>query len=122
MSKDGKTLFVLSDGKISQVNEADGKVTPVTIKSEMVVDRVAEREYIFNHAWRQVKKKLYDPAMHGIDWEMYKKTYEKFLPFITDNYDFRELLSEMLGELNVSHTGGRYRPEDNNGDETASSD
>jgi tricorn protease len=120
MTKDGKTLFVLSDGKISQVSTADGKVTPVVIKSEMVVDRVAEREYIFTHAWRQVKKKLYDPSMHGIDWEMYKKTYEKFLPFITDNYDFRELLSEMLGELNVSHTGGRFRPDDNNGDETAS--
>ncbi len=120
ISKDGKTLFVLSDGKISQVNVADGKITPVTIKGEMVVDRVAEREYIFNHAWRQVKKKLYDPSIHGLDWEMYKKTYAKFLPFITDNYDFRELLSEMLGELNVSHTGGRYRPEDNNGDETGS--
>jgi tricorn protease len=120
MSKDGKTLFVLSDGKISQVTTADGKVTPVTIKSEMVVDRVAEREYIFTHAWRQVKKKLYDPAMNGVNWEMYKKTYEKFLPFIADNYDFRELLSEMLGELNVSHTGGRYRPEDHNGDETGS--
>ncbi|MEO8763937.1 MAG: S41 family peptidase [Ginsengibacter sp.] len=119
MSKDGKALFVLSDGKISQVNTADGKVIPVVIKSEMVVNKVAEREYIFNHAWRQVKKKLYDPTMHGIDWEMYKKTYEKILPFISDNYDFRELLSEMLGELNVSHTGGRYIPPVENGDETA---
>ncbi len=120
MSKDGKTLFVLSDGKISQVNTADGKVTPVSIKSEMVVDRIAEREYIFNHAWRQVRKKLYDPGMNGVDWEMYKKTYRRFLPFIADNYDFRELLSEMLGELNVSHTGGRYRPPVTNADETAS--
>ena len=25
------------------------------------------------------------------------------------NYDFAELLSELLGELNVSHTGARYR-------------
>ncbi|MBR1869937.1 MAG: hypothetical protein IJ799_07745, partial [Bacteroidales bacterium] len=24
--------------------------------------------------------------------------------------DFQDLLSEMLGELNGSHTGGRYRP------------
>ncbi|MEO7120216.1 MAG: S41 family peptidase [Ginsengibacter sp.] len=120
MSKDGKTLFVLSNGKISQVNTADGKVTPISINSEMVVDHAAEREYIFNHAWRQVKKKLFDPNMNGVDWEMYKKTYAKFLPFIADNYDFRELLSEMLGELDVSHTGGRYRPDDKEGDETAS--
>jgi len=120
MSKDGKTLVVLSGGKLSQVNTADGKVTPVTINSEMVVDHAAEREYIFNHAWRQVKKKLLYPDMHGVDWATYKKIYAKFLPFIADNYDFRELLSEMLGELNVSHTGGRYRPDEKNADETAS--
>ncbi len=120
MSKDGKMLYVLSNGKISQVSTADGKITPISINSEMVVDHAAEREYIFNHAWRQVKKKLIYPDMHGVDWEMYKKTYAKFLPFIADNYDFRELLSEMLGELNVSHTGGRYIPNVENGDETAS--
>ncbi|HWH61636.1 MAG TPA: S41 family peptidase, partial [Ginsengibacter sp.] len=120
MSKDGKMLYVLSNGKLSQVSTADGKITPININSEMVVDGLAEREYIFNHAWRQVKKKLYDPTMHGLDWEMYKQTYAKFLPFIADNYDFRELLSEMLGELNVSHTGGRYIPKTENPDETAS--
>jgi tricorn protease len=37
-------------------------------------------------------------------------TYRKFLPHIDNNYDFAELLSEWLGELNVSHTGGRYSP------------
>jgi hypothetical protein len=30
------------------------------------------------------------------------------MPHINNNYDFAELLSEILGELNVSHTGGRY--------------
>jgi hypothetical protein len=38
---------------------------------------------------------------------MYKDTYAKFLPHINNNYDFQEL-SEILGELNASHTGGRY--------------
>jgi hypothetical protein len=38
---------------------------------------------------------------------MYKDTYAKFLPHINNNYDFQELLSE-IGELNASHTGGRY--------------
>ena len=49
-----------------------------------------------------------------------RKTYAKFLPFIVDNYDFRELLSEMLGEVNASHTGGRYSPEPLMADATAS--
>lgn len=46
--------------------------------------------------------------------------YKKFLPHIDNNYDFAELLSELLGELNVSHTGGRYsRPSASGDDRTA---
>ena len=67
-----------------------------------------ERQYLFDHIWRQVKDKFYDPKIHGVDWEGYRKTYEKFLPYINNNFDFQEMLSEMLGELNASHTGARY--------------
>lgn len=63
---------------------------------------------MFNHAWRQVKDKFYDPVIHGIDWEAYHRDYSRFLPHINNNYDFRDMLSEMLGELNGSHTGSRY--------------
>lgn len=48
--------------------------------------------------------------MHGVDWDAMTAAYRKFLPHIDNNYDFAELLSEWLGELNVSHTGGRYSP------------
>ena len=44
---------------------------------------------------------------------IYKKVYEKFLPHINNNYDFAEMLSEMLGELNASHTGARYNRQSN---------
>ena len=30
------------------------------------------------------------------------------MPYIANNFDFQDLLSEMLGELNGSHTGARY--------------
>lgn len=33
------------------------------------------------------------------------------LPYINNNYDFRDMLGELLGELNASHTGARYNPE-----------
>ena len=32
----------------------------------------------------------------------------RFLPHIDNNFDFQEMLSELLGELNGSHTGARY--------------
>jgi len=58
--------------------------------------------------WQQVDDKFYVKDLQGVDWPLYKKSYEKFLPYINNNYDFAELLSEMLGELNASHTGARY--------------
>ncbi|MBA4196042.1 MAG: peptidase S41 [Chitinophaga sp.] len=120
LSKDGKSLFVIADGRLTKVEVDAGKVSPVIINGEMVLNTAGERAYIFQHAWTQVKKKFYDTKLHGVDWEMYKKNYERFLPHINNNYDFQELLSEILGELNASHTGGRYSPQNPNGDITAS--
>ena len=120
LSKDGKNLFVVSDGKIVKVEAESGKVTPVTVNGEMVLNSRAERAYIFDHAYRQVAKKFYDPKLGGVNWKMYHDTYTKFLPHINNNYDFQELLSEFLGELNASHTGGRYAPPQQNTDATAS--
>ena len=57
-----------------------------------------------------MKDKFYQEDIHGIDWEAYREAYSRFLPSINNNYDFQELLSEMLGELNGSHTGARYYP------------
>jgi tricorn protease len=120
LTKDGKSLFVVSDGKIMKVDAESGKISPVTVNGEMVLKADAEREYIFNHAWRQVTKKFYDPKLGGVNWNGYRDYYAKFLPHINNNYDFQELLSEFLGELNASHTGGRYSPQVQNNDITAS--
>ncbi len=120
LDKEGKNLFVLANGKLSKIETGSGKLSNIGINEEMVLDATAEREYIFHHAWRQVKKKFYDPELHGIDWDMYRDNYAGFLPHINNNYDFQELLSEILGELNGSHTGGRYSHRAENGDQTAS--
>ncbi|MBA2249534.1 MAG: PD40 domain-containing protein [Chitinophagaceae bacterium] len=119
LSKDGKTLIVSNSGSLVKVDAESGKVTPIGINGEMILNPAAERQYIFDHAWRQVEKKFYDPKMQGVDWNFYKATYAKFLPHISNNYDFQELLSELLGELNASHTGGRYSPRMQSPDATA---
>ena len=63
---------------------------------------------MFDHIWRQVADKFYDADLHGVDWAGYKASYARFLPHINNNNDFQEMLSEMLGALNGSHTGARY--------------
>ena len=120
LSKDGNTLFVSNNGSVVKVETASGKITPINIKTELVLDAAAERAYIFEHTWKQVKEKFYDPTLRGLDWKMYHDNYARFLPHISNNYDFQELLSELLGELNGSHTGGRYSPQRPDGDNTAS--
>jgi C-terminal processing protease CtpA/Prc/Tol biopolymer transport system component len=120
VTRDGKSLFVVSDGKIMKVDAESGRVSPVTVNGEMVLKANEERKYIFDHAWRQVGKKFYDPNIGGVNWKLYRDTYAKFLPHINNNYDFQELLSELLGELNASHTGGRYSVPQQNTDATAS--
>ena len=120
----GETGFLLLDGAMHKfkVPKEDGDVKPERLKfsAEMRLDRAAERAYFFDHAWRQTRDKLYEAHMGGVDWDGYRKVYEKFLPHIADNQDFAELLSELLGELNVSHTGAGYRPRIPGADATAS--
>jgi C-terminal processing protease CtpA/Prc len=85
----------------------------------MDLNAEAERAYMFEHAWRQTLKKFLDVKMHGVDWQAVKAAYARFLPYIDNDRDFAELISEMQGELNASHTGGRYRPLKQEGDATA---
>lgn len=104
----GDNLYVQGRG-ISKVSVKDGKQDRVEFEAEYDRHPSKEREYIYHHMLKQVKDKFYDKNLHGVDWEMYGKAYERFLPHINNNYDFAEMLSEILGELNASHTGGRYR-------------
>lgn len=120
MSKDEKSLYVVNKGNLVKVEATSGKITSINSKGELELNAAAERAYIYDHAWLQVKKKFYDPTIHGIDWDGYYQTYARFLPHINNNFDFQELLSELLGELNASHTGGRFSPQYVNPDITAS--
>ncbi len=116
----GKNLFFMADGAIVKVSVDAAERKNVSFSAEMDLNRSEERSYMFEHIWRQVTKKFYVTDLHGVDWNYYKATYEKFLPYINNNYDFSEMVSEMLGELNCSHTGCYYRSGDPNGDNTAS--
>ncbi|MBE0637987.1 MAG: PD40 domain-containing protein [Bacteroidales bacterium] len=120
LDKKGENLYMISGRDFIKVNTKDNKKDVINYDAEMVLDLPGERAYMFEHAWRQVREKFYDPTLHGIDWNFYKKEYEKFLPHINNNFDYAEMLSELLGELNASHTGSGYRHSDESGDMTAS--
>ena len=107
--KKGEDFYLCTRSGIKKVTAKDGKSKNISFEAIFDYKPAEERQYMFDHAWQQVKDKFYKDDIHGIDWEGYRDAYRRFLPSINNNYDFQELLSEMLGELNGSHTGARYR-------------
>ena len=106
--KKQKELYLLGHGGIKKIELAKGKASNVEFEAMFNYRPYAERKNLFEHVWRQVKDKFYRADIHGVDWEGYHDIYEKFLPYINNEYDFRDMLGEMLGELNASHTGARF--------------
>jgi len=118
MDKEQKTLFILGRGKMQKMDVSSHRMTSINYRAEMKIDLTKERQFMFDYVCREEKERFYEVNMHGVDWEGLTTHYRKFLPYINNNYDFSEMLSEMLGELNVSHTGSGYRSP-SSGDRTA---
>ncbi|MEG2493607.1 MAG: S41 family peptidase [Rikenellaceae bacterium] len=108
MDKEGENMFMLSDGDMKKIEVASSEITPISFNAQFDYKPEAERQYMFDHVWKTIKDKFYDTNIHGVDWAGYKESYERFLKDVNNNYDFADVLSEMLGELNASHTGARY--------------
>lgn len=103
--KKGENIYMFSNGGIVKIDLASGSAKPVEYSAPYDRHPSLEREYMFDHAWQQVKDKFYDVNIHDVDWDRYKAEYRKFLPYVNNNNDFAIVLSELLGELNASHTG-----------------
>ena len=107
-AEDGQSIYMFSGRGITRVTLAGGQTKQIAFDGAYEFKPKAERTYMFDHIWKQVQEKFYDPDIHGIDWAYYRDNYRRFLPYINNYFDFQDLLSEMLGELNGSHTGARY--------------
>ncbi|MEG1580726.1 MAG: S41 family peptidase [Bacteroidaceae bacterium] len=105
--KSGDYVYV-GGGSLRKVRLSDGNITYLSFRAETTYNPERERTYIYDHITQLIKNKFYTQDLDGVDWEGYTKAYKRFLPQIANNYDFRDLLSELLGELNASHTGARY--------------
>ena len=69
------------------------------------VDHRQEWKQVFNESWRVMKHRFYDPEMHGVDWAKVKEVYEPLMDYVADQEEMHNVVSQMIGELNASHTG-----------------
>ena len=104
----GKNLFLFGSSP-RKMSLPGGNISSISFNATQEIDPVKEREYMYEFIVDQEAKRFLVKDMFGVDWKGYTDNYRKFLPHINNNYDFSELASELLGELNVSHTGSGYR-------------
>jgi tricorn protease len=77
------------------------------------VDLQKEWHQIFNDAWRWYRDFFYDAGFHGRDWKAMGDKYRAYIPELSSRGELNWVLSQMVGELCVSHTyigGGDFGP------------
>ena len=100
-----KLLLGLAEGHY-EVADAGEKLDakPVDLSGlRMNVDPREEWQQIFDETWRMEQQYFYDPNMHGLDWKAVRARYEPLLKFVQRREDLNDLLTEMIGEMQVGH-------------------
>jgi tricorn protease len=120
VSANGERLVVRRDNRISTTS-FEGAFSSKKLGREFDLSgmtyRISPREewlQIFNDAWRWYRDFFYDQDMHGRDWKAIGEKYRAYVPEIRSRQQLNWVLSEMVGELCVSHTyvsGGDMGPQ-----------
>ncbi len=79
---------------------------------QVMVDKHAEWQQIYNEAWRQMRDFFYSPTMNGADWQAVHDKYFPLVKYVGRREDLTYLIGEMIGELSSGHTytGGGDEP------------
>jgi tricorn protease len=127
-SKDGRTLYFMEGqgiysveiGSLVSAAGSGGRATPpaaapasprgferhrINFTARVEVDHQNEWKQVFNESWRVMKNRFYDAQMHGVDWAKIKSVYEPLMEYVADQEEMHNIVSQMIGELNASHTG-----------------
>ncbi len=115
LSADGKKLLVQTAAGYQLLDAAPGGADSAkTVSTDgLVADRIPVEEWaqIFDETWRFFRDFFYVDNMHGYDWPALRDQYRPLLEHVAHRSDLNYVLSEMISELNVSHsyvTGGDY--------------
>ena len=119
-SKDGKTLYFLSRGRIQRVAASGGTPQATRTEVRITINEPVERAYIYEAAWRVLNETFYDPNFHGVNWQAMREKYRSYLPYAQTDRDFTAVVMMMLGELRSSHVSFSRAGTDEEGTPAAS--
>jgi len=101
----GKYLYMLKKGRLARMQTKSNKSENISFLARMDIDHRAEKEQIFEEAWRALYNGFYDPHFHGRDFVALKKKYKPWALMTSTKHDFRDIFNIMIGQLNASHMG-----------------
>lgn len=108
---DGNQVHYISNNSMRRLTLATATPSSIPFNVTMKIDLPVEMRQVFDEAWRKMRDAFYDAKLHGADWNRVRDTYRPLLSDIAYREDFVLLFSIVLGELNASHTGLTYQPE-----------
>ena len=95
--------FMRQGGAMARIDAKAGTQEALPYSAKMRIDYRAEREQVYEEAWRTIRDGFYDPKHHGYNWsKLHDKYKERCVNASTAN-DFRDMFNLMLGEINASH-------------------
>jgi tricorn protease len=98
----GKGEFYVFDagGKPADLSKARVALKNVVID----LDPREEWAQIFYEGWRKEREFFWDAGLGGLDWKGIRDRYATLLPRLANRSDLGDLMGEVIGELNNSHT------------------
>ncbi len=125
ISRDGEKMVIRKDnvftvqgvdeeqggGKWGKPDEEENKNVDLS-NWDLRVEVRAEWKQMLREAWRLQRDFFWDPNLHGVDWIAVYEKYGKLADRISTREELSDLIGEMFGELNCSHTyiwGGDQR-------------
>jgi tricorn protease len=116
--REGRGIFAVGVGQPQASSTGTGQGAPagsgpgreatrrrLSFAPKVRIDLRAQWSEMFGDAWRTMKYRFYDPKMHGRDWDAMKAKYEPLVEHVGDRQELLNIVNEMIGELNASHTG-----------------
>jgi len=95
---------LMKGGQMFLLKLSGGGPLRITFAAEWTQDATAERIASFQQFWRTYHHRFYDSSFHGRNWESLRKQYRNRLSSVDTDYEFSQILSMMVGELDTSHS------------------
>ncbi len=103
--KAGDNYYMLINSAIHTLNLESKKTEKIDISFTFRRNFKDEFNQMFMETWANIKENFYNETFHGLNWEEKRDHYANYLPHVRTRADLRVLITDMLGELNSSHTG-----------------